>query len=156
MKAALSGMIAFVAQCSLDCNRHRELEVSKPKPTWQSHRASSNTPGATVVIQDCSLISDGENQYWDYKFTNTVGRFGYLALQWNIFGDKCLDTKGGLNADGTQFQIWPCNDGNNNQLMTQISTGVYAWTGTNKCVGLTDDNMTNRNSIQVWTCDSQT
>ncbi|KAF7352511.1 hypothetical protein MVEN_01216000 [Mycena venus] len=98
--------------------------------------ASSNADGAPVIIQACPP---------------GVGKPGALK----IFGDKCLDVKDGVDADGTKLQIWTCASGNTNQQW--VSAGSpgspqIVWAGKNKCVDVTNGNVTNGNVMQIWDC----
>ncbi|KAJ7911632.1 hypothetical protein B0H13DRAFT_2480463 [Mycena leptocephala] len=49
--------------------------------------------------------------------------------QLNIFGDKCIDVKDGVNADGTKLQIWDCTEGDTNQQFVVLSNagGLIQW-----------------------------
>ncbi|KAJ7463161.1 ricin B lectin domain-containing protein, partial [Mycena latifolia] len=70
-----------------------------------------------------------------------------------IFGDKCIDVTGGVNADGTKLQIWMCS-GNTNQQWVSVTDSTLQWAGTDKCIDLTDGKITDGNGLQIWTCDS--
>ncbi|KAF9263020.1 hypothetical protein L218DRAFT_988002 [Marasmius fiardii PR-910] len=109
--------------------------------------ASSNTTGATVVIQDCGANISEQ----DWTFTPFAQGSSPQPLK--VLGDKCLDVIGGSNVDGTKLQIWTCVPGNTNQLWTPLGDSTFQWAGTNKCIDLTNGNITNGNQLQVWTCD---
>ncbi|KAF7326219.1 hypothetical protein MKEN_00474600 [Mycena kentingensis (nom. inval.)] len=110
--------------------------------------ATRNADGAAVVIQDCGTNATQLNSW---TVPNGVGAPGPLK----IFGDKCLDVKDGLNADGTKLQIWTCDAANANQMWVPGGSGnTIAWSGKNKCVDLPNGNTTDGNVLQVWTCDS--
>lgn len=64
--------------------------------------AASNSDGAAVSIQTCT---GADAQKWTFTGSGTV----------TAFGDKCLDVKDGVNADGTQLQVWTCSSNNANQ-----------------------------------------
>ncbi|KAJ7254834.1 ricin B lectin domain-containing protein [Mycena rebaudengoi] len=117
-------------------------------PTGGCLSASSNVDGAAVVIQMCSAPT-AANSWVVPNGNNAAG-----PLQ--IFGNKCLDVKDGVNADGTRLQIWTCASGNTNQLWEPEfgSVGNIVWVGKNKCVDLTNGNTTNGNQLQVWDCNS--
>ncbi|KAG7087971.1 hypothetical protein E1B28_012011 [Marasmius oreades] len=113
--------------------------------------ASSKTPGAPVVIHDCST-GDASNYDWDIDAFST----DQIPQQIKLFGqDLCVDVTSGVNADGTKLQLWTCTQGNTNQLWSHTSSlGIWQWAGTNKCIDLTDGNISDGNQFQVWTCDS--
>ncbi|KAJ6493497.1 ricin B lectin domain-containing protein [Mycena vulgaris] len=71
---------------------------------------------------------------------------------WTVFGDKCIDVTGGVNADGIKLQIWTCSEGNTNQLWTSLNDFTFQWSGTNKCIDLSDGKITDGNVLQIWTC----
>lgn len=63
--------------------------------------AGSNIDGAPVTIQTC---------------TNSLAqKFVFEGGVVKVFGNKCLDVKGGNKADGTKLQIWSCTPNNSNQ-----------------------------------------
>ncbi|KAF8179561.1 ricin B lectin domain-containing protein [Mycena galopus ATCC 62051] len=114
--------------------------------------ASSNADGAPVIIQDCPVgTAPGATNTW--VAAGGVGKPGALK----IFGDKCLDVKDGVDADGTQLQIRTCASGNTNQQW--VSAGSpgspqIVWAGKNKCVDVTNGNVTTGNVMQIWDCDT--
>ncbi|KAF9254892.1 hypothetical protein L218DRAFT_967776 [Marasmius fiardii PR-910] len=111
--------------------------------------ASSNAAGAPVVINQCDV--DLVKEDWDY--TGIVQN--PLPQPLKVFGDKCLDVKDGVNADGTKLQIWDCVPGSTNQLWIHRNDDfTLQWAGTNKCVDLTDGSLEDGNVLQIWTCDS--
>ncbi|KAF9267204.1 hypothetical protein L218DRAFT_941778 [Marasmius fiardii PR-910] len=115
--------------------------------------ATSNTDGAPVVIQDCLYSADTSTQDWDF----TIPPFENAPPQpLRLFGNKCLDVTGGVNADGTKLQMWTCGNQNPNQLWIGGIGLIYQWAGTNKCIDLTDGNIANGNQLQIWTCDATT
>ncbi|KAJ7613724.1 ricin B lectin domain-containing protein, partial [Mycena polygramma] len=114
--------------------------------------------GSPLIIHDCNT-EDLTNQDWDVTFwTSTVGE-GHSGTnvgpqQIKVFGDKCIDVTGGVNADGTKLQIWTCVDGSANQLWTSVMDNTFQWSGTNKCIDLTDGKITDGNVLRIYTCDS--
>ncbi|KAJ7880656.1 ricin B lectin domain-containing protein [Mycena leptocephala] len=114
--------------------------------------ASRNADGAPVIVQDCPVgAAPSTSNTW--VAAAGVGKPGALK----IFGDKCLDVKDGVNADGTKLQIWTCAAGNTNQQW--ISAGSpgspqIVWAGKNKCVDVTNHNVTIGNVMQIWDCDA--
>jgi hypothetical protein len=62
--------------------------------------------------------------------------------------------KDGVNADGTKLQIWSCVQGSKNQQWISLTDSTFQWSGTNKCIDLSDGKITDGNVLQLWTCDS--
>jgi hypothetical protein len=60
---------------------------------------------------------------------------------------------GGVNALGTKLQIWTCSGGPNQQWVNTLD-GTFQWSGTDKCIDLTDGKITNGNQLQLYTCSS--
>ncbi|KAF7291375.1 hypothetical protein MIND_01282000 [Mycena indigotica] len=109
--------------------------------------ATKNADGAAVVVQPCG---NNATQLNSWLVPNGAGAEGQIR----IFGDKCLDVKDGINADGAKLQIWTCSAGNTNQLWVPGGYEIpIAWSGKNKCIDLTDGKTTAGNQFQVWTCD---
>ncbi|KAF7297417.1 hypothetical protein MIND_00975300 [Mycena indigotica] len=111
----------------------------------------SNADGSQVVIHNCNN-QDVTLQDWTVAFYN---RYDVGPQQLKIFGDKCLDVKDGLNADGTSLQIWTCDTSNRNQnqLFTSRTDQTFQWVGTDKCVDLKGGAITDNTPLQIWTCD---
>ncbi|KAJ7654915.1 ricin B lectin domain-containing protein [Mycena rosella] len=110
---------------------------------------AENTDGEAVVIHDCNTEALG-NQDWTATFA-VRGNTNPAPI--TIFGDKCLDVTGGVNADGTKLQIWTCSGGPNQQWVNTLD-GTFQWSGTNKCVDLTDGKITDGTALQIYTCDT--
>ncbi|KAJ6556122.1 ricin B lectin domain-containing protein [Mycena capillaripes] len=109
--------------------------------------ADQDINGSPLVIHNCATDPPPDAD-WAVSFSTTA------TQQLKIFGDKCIDVKDGVNADGTKLQIWDCTEGNTNQLFTVISNagGLIQWAGTNKCIDLTNGAMTDNTQLQIWTC----
>jgi len=102
---------------------------------------ADNVNGSQVVIADCT---GGVDQEW--TFTNG---------QVQLYGSKCLDVTGGVNADGTKLQLWDCepSDAANQQFVyTGFGDNHLVWNNTNKCLDLTNGNLTDGNQVQILTC----
>ncbi|KAJ8079334.1 hypothetical protein PM082_021836 [Marasmius tenuissimus] len=108
-----------------------------------------NTAGAPVVIHNCDA-EDSVLHDWDF---NRFTRQNAPPQPLKIFGDKCLDVKDGVNADGAKLQIWTWVDGNTNQLWISATDFTFQWAGTNKCVDFTNGNIEDGTQLQLWTCD---
>ncbi|KAF9268473.1 hypothetical protein L218DRAFT_917234 [Marasmius fiardii PR-910] len=119
--------------------------------------ASDNSDGAPVVAHDCN-DEDPSKHSWEVTLTASENE-KRGAQQIKVYGNKCLDVKGGVNADGTKLQIWTCSTGNTNQLWVPLdginyNDFMFQWAGTDKCIDLTDGSTNNGNPLQIWTCDS--
>ncbi|MEV5883934.1 ThuA domain-containing protein [Streptomyces sp. NPDC052020] len=62
---------------------------------------------------------------------------------------KCLDVDGGNTADGTEVQIWSCNDTPAQQWTT---TGDGTLKALGKCLDLSAAGTADGTRIQLWTC----
>jgi hypothetical protein len=62
--------------------------------------AASKSDGAAVTLQGCT---GAPSQEWIFQGGSV-----------KVYGDKCLDVSGGVDANGTKMQIWTCS-GNKNQ-----------------------------------------
>ncbi|KAF7354293.1 hypothetical protein MVEN_01117600 [Mycena venus] len=113
--------------------------------------AAENVDGEPLIIHNCDT-EDIPNQDWDVSFFD---KRNAGPQQIKVFGNKCIDVTGGVNADGTKLQIWTCVDGNKNQLWTSVTDGTFQWSGTNKCIDLTDGKITDGNVLQIYTCNNQ-
>ncbi|KAJ7123658.1 ricin B lectin domain-containing protein [Mycena epipterygia] len=110
--------------------------------------AQSNEDGAPVVIHNCNT-EDTANQNWALSFFDRENA-GPEPI--TIFGDKCIDVTGGVNADGTKVQIWTCVPGSTNQQWISVTDQTLQWAGTNKCLDLTGGSITDGTQLQIWTC----
>ncbi|KAJ7305535.1 ricin B lectin domain-containing protein [Mycena albidolilacea] len=110
---------------------------------------ADNADGEPLIIHNCNTENTA-NQDWDVTFDvrTPVG-----PQQIKIFGDKCIDVKDGVNADGTKLQIWSCISGSKNQQwIAQPTENTFQWSGTDKCIDLSDGKITDDNVLQIWTC----
>ncbi|RKN45305.1 ThuA domain-containing protein [Micromonospora endolithica] len=64
-------------------------------------------------------------------------------------GGKCLDVRSGSSADGTQIQIWTCNNGANQQWTVTPGSTIKAL---NKCLDVNGGASADGTRIQLWTC----
>ncbi|KAJ6552696.1 ricin B lectin domain-containing protein, partial [Mycena vulgaris] len=110
--------------------------------------AEDNVDGAHVIIHDCNTENVTHHD-WELSFFN---KFEVIGEQIKVFGDKCIDVTGGVNADGTKLQIWTCDAANANQKWNSLRDETFQWTGTNKCIDLTDGKISDGNQLQIWTC----
>ncbi|KAJ7924181.1 ricin B lectin domain-containing protein, partial [Mycena leptocephala] len=113
---------------------------------------AENADGEPLIIHNCNTESELTDQDWVVAFF-TKENAG--PQQISVFGDKCIDVTGGVNADGTKLQIWTCTEGNTNQQWISVSDFTFQWSGTNKCIDLSDGKITDGNQLQIWTCDDR-
>jgi hypothetical protein len=109
---------------------------------------ADNADGSPLVIHDCNTEATA-NQDWQLSFF-TRQNAGPEPI--TIFGDKCIDVTGGVNADGTKLQIWTCSAGNTNQQWISVNNFTLQWAGTDKCIDLTGGSITDGTVLQIWTC----
>ncbi|KAJ7865536.1 ricin B lectin domain-containing protein, partial [Mycena leptocephala] len=117
---------------------------------------ANNADGEPLVVHNCNT-EDLANQDWEVTFwTPPPGPIKNAGPQQiKVFGEKCIDVKDGVNADGTKLQIWTCTEGNTNQQWISVTDATFQWSGTNKCIDLTDGKITDGNVLQIYTCDSK-
>ncbi|KAJ6476834.1 ricin B lectin domain-containing protein [Mycena sanguinolenta] len=110
----------------------------------------NNADGEPVVIHNCNTENAVHQQWLVSFYTRQDGYPGPIK----IFGDKCIDVTGGVNADGTKLQIWTCGEGNPSQQWVSVKDNTFQWVGTDKCIDLTGGSISDGNVLQIWTCDS--
>ncbi|KAJ7925551.1 ricin B lectin domain-containing protein [Mycena leptocephala] len=129
------------------------LQIQSLNPTFKNAgiqgciSADQDINGSPLVIHNCANDPPPDVD-WAANFGNSSPQ------QLKIFGDKCIDVKDGVNADGTKLQIWDCTEGNTNQQFVVVSNagGLIQWVGTNKCIDLTNGAMADNTQLQIWTC----
>lgn len=97
--------------------------------------APTTSNGESVIISDCTTLPTFRS--W------TVTKGGVASGQGpptsiQIFGNKCLDVRDGVDKPGTKLQIWDCDATNPNQLFNVNGDLTISWAGHNKCVDLTN------------------
>ncbi|KAJ7307922.1 hypothetical protein DFH08DRAFT_824006 [Mycena albidolilacea] len=115
--------------------------------------ATSNADGAPVVNKNCGTNTTSLNSWVVPKGAGAVG-----TLQ--IFGDKCMKSfekcldVTGTNTDDTKLQIRTCAAENTKWLIISkdqkwvSALGSLAWSGKDKCLNVTNGNITDGN--QIW------
>jgi hypothetical protein len=100
----------------------------------------SNADGAAVVIRTCH---NTDSQQWQFS-----------GGQVKIFGNKCLDVKEGVDANGTKLQIWTCSSDNNNQKWFYDRYGFnLQWVkNRGKCVDMDGGILTDGRNVQIYGC----
>ncbi|KAK1231207.1 hypothetical protein PQX77_005677 [Marasmius sp. AFHP31] len=114
--------------------------------------ASDNFDGAPVVLHNCNFEDVSKHSWTVTPYISGRHPENSPPATMKIFGDKCLDVKDGINADGAKLQLWTCSPGNTNQLWISRTDNTWNWAGTNKCIDLTDGNINDGNQLQLWTC----
>jgi len=131
----------FVIAVSAQTPPYQGALLLQPGDLTSKCLRADNANGAQVVVSDCTGSSDQE-----WTFTN-----GQIQL----YGGKCMDVTGGVNADGTKLQVWDCGPSSTvSQQFTYTGFGDnhIVWNNTNKCLDLTYGNLTNGNQVQILTC----
>jgi type 1 glutamine amidotransferase len=62
---------------------------------------------------------------------------------------KCLDVRGGSSANGTQIQLYTCQQGNAAQTWTRSGQTLQAF---GKCLDVNGGGTANGTKVQLWTC----
>ncbi|KAJ7772458.1 hypothetical protein B0H16DRAFT_169963 [Mycena metata] len=103
--------------------------------------ASSNSNGATVVVQPCT--SNNAAQTWVQN--------GQTLL---VYGNMCLDVTNGSTTNGAKMQIWACTPGAGDaaQRFSVTSGKSIQWVGKTECLDLSGGRLTSGNQVQMWTC----
>ncbi|KAJ7038926.1 ricin B lectin domain-containing protein [Mycena alexandri] len=110
--------------------------------------AAENVDGEALVIHNCNTEALANQDFTLNFFTKESA--GPQLIK--VFGDKCIDVTGGVNADGTKLQIWTCDSTNPNQQWTSVADFTLRWGSTNKCIDLTNGKITDSNQLQIYTC----
>ncbi|KAF7307478.1 Carbohydrate-binding module family 13 protein [Mycena indigotica] len=116
------------------------LKISNPvadKGGW-SHGcigAWGDKEGSPVRIDECHDKIWDAGRYWELVFANPSGQ-EVGPQQVKVYGSKCLEVKGNVDADGTRVQIATCdkNNANPNQHWTSRPDSTLRWGSTNKCL----------------------
>ncbi|KAJ7875056.1 ricin B lectin domain-containing protein [Mycena leptocephala] len=137
-----------------DAQAWTKYDIRYRHPNWPRRRLPHRLEQRRRRTSDNSRLPDFQAPSVANTWVAAAGVGTPGALK--IFGDKCLDVKDGVNADGTKLQIWTCAAGNTNQQWIsagQPGTPQIVWAGKNKCVDVTNGNVTNENVMQIWDCD---
>ncbi|KAJ7258068.1 ricin B lectin domain-containing protein [Mycena haematopus] len=118
--------------------------------------AADNANGEPLIIHNCNTENPA-NQDWDVSFFT---RQNAGPQQIKIFGDKVWTVKFVFFLltdclpfnDGTKLQIWTCVEGNTNQQWISVTDSTFRWSGTDKCIDLTNGVINDGNVLQIWTC----
>ena len=98
----------------------------------------SQTDGANVHIWDCH---GGTNQQWTLTDSN----------QLTVYGNKCLDVRGGATTNGSPVHIWTCHGGANQQWRVN-SDGTIVGVQSGLCLEASGWGKTNGTGVQIWSC----
>ena len=140
-------------------------------PFWWGNVAGSNAAGARKVldIKDLSTANGAVAQLWTYSggnqqrfYSDPIGSSVWKLR--NVNSNKCLDTAGPSDADGTRVHQWNCYP-TDSQLWRQERVGtrmvngssvtVHRWVnlyGRDTCLDNAGGSGNNGNKIQIWTC----
>jgi hypothetical protein len=103
--------------------------------------------GSEVVINDCSAAT--QQRGWNVVAGGSTTGAG-TATNIQIFNSFCLEVTGGVNHSGTKVEINSCVPGNPNQQWQWNSNGTVQWAGTNKCLDLTNGDLSNGNQVSFF------
>jgi hypothetical protein len=98
----------------------------------------SQTDGANVHLWDCH---GGTNQQW--TLTDSA--------QLTVYGNKCLDARGGGTTSGTPVQIWTCN-GSDNQQWRVNPDGTIVGVRSGLCLEASGWGKANGTEVRLWSC----
>ncbi|KAF8989819.1 ricin B lectin domain-containing protein [Cyathus striatus] len=113
---------------------------------------SSNNDGAPLQIRVCDGRHDYPGQKWFFDSANLV----------SVGTNKCIDVKDGVVANGVKLQTWTCYGGNTNQQSLHwTSSGFLVYPEDHiiwlanpwLCMDLTDGNLNDGTTVQMWSCD---
>ncbi|MBX7267645.1 PQQ-dependent sugar dehydrogenase [Micromonospora sp. Llam7] len=108
----------------------------------------SGAPAGTTTLY--LTFAGGTGFLYDVDaFTVDIGSSSVRTGRIVGLGGKCLEAAGGSSANGTQIQIWSCNDGTNQQWTVTPNSTINAL---NKCLDINAGSATNGTKIQLWTC----
>jgi hypothetical protein len=103
--------------------------------------------GSEVVINDCSAAT--QQRGWNVVAGGSTTGAG-TATNIQIFNSFCLEVTGGVNHSGTKVEINSCVPGKPNQQWQWNSNGTVQWAGTNKCLDLTNGDLSNGNQVSFF------
>ncbi|KAJ7893397.1 ricin B lectin domain-containing protein, partial [Mycena olivaceomarginata] len=92
--------------------------------------AANNSDGAPLIIRNCNT-ENATNQNWQLS-TGADSAPQHIM----IFGDKCINVKDSLNAEGTKLELLMCVGGNQNQEWIFVEDSTIRLSNTNKCINL--------------------
>ncbi|MEV5883933.1 PQQ-dependent sugar dehydrogenase [Streptomyces sp. NPDC052020] len=119
---------------------------------WETFRdvstALGSRPAGTTTLY--LVFKGGGGALFDVdEFSFTTGDGGTRSGAVRGVNGKCLDVDGGNTADGTEVQIWSCNDTPAQQWTT---TGDGTLKALGKCLDLSAAGTADGTRIQLWTC----
>jgi hypothetical protein len=108
--------------------------------------ATANTNAAEVALVAC-LNSDFHTTFPDGNITWSVP-IAPLTGPLKTFDGKCLDVPSGATQNGVKLQVWDCFAESPNQLFQTVGKQIK-FSGTSKCLDLTDGNSTSGTPVRV-------
>ncbi|KAF9261579.1 hypothetical protein L218DRAFT_905355 [Marasmius fiardii PR-910] len=115
--------------------------------------AESDTEGAGVALAVCANFTDtfpAGNRTWIVPTRPLVGPITTYG------GSKCLDVSGD-GSNGNLLKVATCVAGSTNQQwkFNDPPSFTISLAGKNKCIDITNGNLTAGNPVQIWDCDSE-
>ncbi|GHB11297.1 hypothetical protein GCM10010330_76640 [Streptomyces tendae] len=98
---------------------------------------SSATPGAALMIQDCSGAA---SQHWTFPSDGTMRALGL-----------CVQLAGGSTDDGTDLRMGTCDGSAAQRISLNFRHDVVSSLA-NKCADVRDEGTSNGTRIQLWSC----
>jgi hypothetical protein len=126
-----------------------ELRPNSPIYTWVDWRNVEKgkcltvingeaTNGAKIELRHCNGTA---SQKWFYDFNKGM-------MQSGVAGNYCLDVPGGNTSNGTQLQIWECQEGNPNQQWDKNGTRLMSRLNNNQVIDAAGKN--SGDPIVLW------
>jgi len=111
---------------------------------------SGMTEGTRAVIQRCNYI-DQTSLSWQRPAKSPFTNAGYFKFVTNT--TKCVDLPSGITTNGTQLQVWDCNQ----QTPQAVNVGVGSDQAAKmvilgKCIGVENDGTANDSKVVISAC----
>ncbi|MFE1009681.1 PQQ-dependent sugar dehydrogenase [Streptomyces sp. NPDC058794] len=162
---ALDNATAFTARVS-SAGTGGTIEVRAGSPTgtllgtatvpvtggWETFQdvtaALSNQPAGSTTLH--LVFKGGPGSLFDVdEFSFTTGEGGARTGPVRGVNGKCLDVDNAGTADGTEVQIWSCNQ-SSAQVWTVAGDGTLKALG--KCLDVSGGGSADGTRVQLWTC----
>ncbi|MCT2594816.1 PQQ-dependent sugar dehydrogenase, partial [Streptomyces sp. N2-109] len=105
--------------------------------------------GALYVLDYGTGYFNGDENSALYRIEHVTGDSGTRTGEVTGVNDKCLDVADAQNTDGTQIQLWTCND-TDAQKWTLPGDGTLQALG--KCLDISGGGTADGTRVQLWTC----
>ncbi|TDT29266.1 glucose/arabinose dehydrogenase [Streptomyces sp. BK208] len=113
-----------------------------------------NQPGGSTTLY--LVFRGGTGALFDvdeFSFATSGGTPGQRSGAVKGVNGKCLDVDGAQTADGTEIQLWTCNN-TSAQTWTTTGTGTGALKALGKCLDVSGGATADGTRIQLWTCNN--